>query len=104
MSSKIPVVRAEILALDLHRLNQMSRAEIRRAMLAWLPMLTRASPHGRATPVRVKKTPNLVKRVIRDAKNSQLTQTEIAVRNGLRNNGRVSEILAAAHVERSLCA
>ena len=72
-------------------------------MVSWLSMLTRASPRGRAVPVRVKKTPHLVKRVIRDAKNSQLTQTEIAIRNGLRNNGRVSEILAAARIERSLC-
>ena len=60
---------------------------------AGMKLVRRQSPIRRARPVHVKITAGIRKQVAELSQNAKLTQWDIARRVGLRNGGRVSEIL-----------
>ena len=90
MSSNIPMAREIIqMVLAICNLDAVTRRHLHRA----LALMTRAKPIRRAPAKRTKIDPPTRRKVHNLAHINEMTIHEIADATGLRNSGRVSEIL-----------
>lgn len=65
------------------------RADLRNA----LRLMTRRSPMRRAPTERIEVTRKMKKKIVKLARDTEMTNHDIAIAVGLRNGGRVSEVL-----------
>jgi hypothetical protein len=78
------------------RLFDTAQAHLEKAsdlMVEAMGLIKRQTPIRRARPVRVEITSEMREQIERLSRDKRLTQADIARRVGLRNGGRVSEVL-----------